>query len=503
VKPPGPIEITDVSVSFSGGDETGLQAEGSIGLRVRDVGEGRVTATVGEKGFRLDGSLDVSSRWFKRATLKLGYDSEKGVFAGADLGLNTAGVPGLQAATATVRVEQGRWDIGGEVLFRALGFQQILLVRYSDEKGLSIGARIPIEAGKIPGITAGHLEGAVVLGPSGELGFIARGEASPAIPGVNGTVQLAWENGVFIGQGTLQTKHENLEGSVTVGLTNQAIGEDGKPAGTPTNRVVMFGGGRVGVKFGEYVRGEATVRLTPAAELVLDGAVALAKDIELFRRRQVTKRLFDVSMNIPIVGLTVMGKGVGIFATIGGGLDAEAYFGPGVLRDVGAKVHFEPAHPERTEIAGSAEFYVPAYAGLRLFIEAGIGASLLVVTAKGSIEVGATLGVLGEGRARVDVKWSKQSGLAVDALAEAMATPKFKFDVTGGVSVDAALIGNVYKKRWELAAYEFGPDLRLGVRLPIAFREGQPFSVSADQVQFIVPNVEPRALLEGLLKQKK
>ena len=61
-----------------------------------------------------------------------------------------------------------------------------------------------------------------------------------------------------------------------------------------------------------------------------------------------------------------------------------------------------------------------------------------------------------------------------------------------------ALGFSVYDNRWELAAYELGSNLRLGVRFPIRYREGQDFNLSLDDVQFEVPDVDPAAMVRDL-----
>jgi hypothetical protein len=97
----------------------------------------------------------------------------------------------------------------------------------------------------------------------------------------------------------------------------------------------------------------------------------------------------------------------------------------------------------------------------------------------------------------VHVDWTPRQGLSIDAEAAFHAEPKFKFDVSGYVAV-TALGFSVYDNRWELAAYELGSNLRFGVRFPVHYREGEPFSVSLDDVQFEVPEVDPGAMIGQL-----
>ena len=101
------------------------------------------------------------------------------------------------------------------------------------------------------------------------------------------------------------------------------------------------------------------------------------------------------------------------------------------------------------------------------------------------------------------VDWTPRRGLVLDAAGEIYAEPKLKFDVTGFVKVDADLFIttiSLYERRWELAALEVGSGLRFGIRFPVHYEEGKPFNVSLTDVQFEVPPIEPRAVLENLFK---
>jgi hypothetical protein len=42
------------------------------------------------------------------------------------------------------------------------------------------------------------------------------------------------------------------------------------------------------------------------------------------------------------------------------------------------------------------------------------------------------------------------------------------------------------------------PGLEFGVRFPVTYREGEPFDVSLDDLEFEVPDVDPAALVDQL-----
>ena len=74
----------------------------------------------------------------------------------------------------------------------------------------------------------------------------------------------------------------------------------------------------------------------------------------------------------------------------------------------------------------------------------------------------------------------------------------YGFDIGGYVSV-RALGFSVYDNRWQFASYTFGSDYRFGISLPIHYREGEPFDISLDDVEFEVPNISTNQLLRGLI----
>jgi hypothetical protein len=185
----------------------------------------------------------------------------------------------------------------------------------------------------------------------------------------------------------------------------------------------------------------------------------------------------------------------GVVAEVGGNLKAKAGIGPGVLDQLRLGIEYNPAHEEDTHVTGDAHVKVPGDAGLRLAARAGIGLGITGASATGGIELGGALGIEGAAEAGVHVDWTPRQGLSIDANAAFHAEPKFKFDVSGYVSV-SALGFSVYDNTWQLAAYEVGSNMRFGVNFPVHYHEGEPFSVSLDDVQFEVPDMDPAALID-------
>jgi hypothetical protein len=496
--PPGPITVTSSSIAISS-DESGVRVDGSAEIEIRDLAHGSVEASLGASGFLLGGRLEVDTTYFRAARVALAYDTEAGMSGSAELELDTSGLPGVESGTVSVSVANALWTVSGSARFRALGVDAQIGVTWSEAEGLTVAGRIPIPDGRIPGVRGAWIEGRVTRTPEGELRFGASGHGEPAVAGLTGGVDVSWDQGVFRVDGTVGASHDNLSGSVHLGVTNQALDEAGEPTGDPTDTLSLFGGGRLDVTFGRYLRGSAEVEILPNGEMQIRGAIGLADELELFPRREISRRLFGLDLEIPIAGIVVLGRGFGIFAFIGGGLDASAGFGPAVLRDTEVSVTLNPARPADTVVEGHAELFLPADAGLRLFVRAGIGGSLLIADVRGGIEIGGAIGVEAEARARLDVRWTPTEGLRIEALAEALARPVLRLDVTGFAEVNVALLGTVWETRYQIAGFDVGSDLELGVRYPLVIQEGQPIEIRWEDLELIVPDLDLETIFGQVL----
>jgi hypothetical protein len=224
----------------------------------------------------------------------------------------------------------------------------------------------------------------------------------------------------------------------------------------------------------------------------------------VFPEKRVEKRVFSIGIDIPIIGFSVLGHRVGIFATIKGGLDVFAGFGPGQLRNLSLEVTYNPAHEEQTTVIGTAAFYVPAGAGLRLSVSGGLGAGIPIVSAEAGLTVYGEIGVQGAAEADAKVEWSPARGVVLDAKGSLSVEPKFKFGIEAYVDVSVDLLfttKELYHNKWSLASFEYGSNMRFGLVFPIHYEEGKPFDVSFDQVQWTYPTIDPMDLLSGLVKQ--
>jgi hypothetical protein len=510
IEVPRPFQISGLTLMLAAGTETGISAEGRVDFGIDRVGQGFIEARAqtgtggrgrGGAGFALAGGFDFDSQLFDPAHITMRY--ENGQFSGeGTIGIPEGKVRGIRSANLRVAYAEGRLTADGMVRPNIPGVQEgTMSLVYSEQEGLVISGTVMLAPN--PAIRSGSLEARVERKPDGTYKVAARGTAEPAVPNVNSLLTVAYDDGAFDAEVTADFTRGLLHGSLRVAATNRPIDPaTGEPSGEPTNNITVYGGGQVTVRFSPWLQGTVGIRLLPNGEIELSGEVALPSTVDVFPERRFDRNLFHTRVDIPIVGVSVLGQNIGVFATIGGSLDLTAGIGPGQIRDLSLGVTYNPAHEDQTHVTGHGEFVIPADAGLRLAIRGGLGVGIPIIDATAGIEIGGQLGLEGAARAAVDVDWTPTTGVVLDAVGEVFVEPKFKFDVSAYVEVTADLLFDtieLYSQRWQLAQFEYGSNLRFGVSFPIHYADNQPFSLSLDDLQFTTPEIDPMDVVSGLL----
>jgi Domain of unknown function (DUF4157) len=504
---PGPLKVRGGSITLSAG-LSGIGVTGDIQFEIEKLAKGHIGAGA-RAGSRspalwLDGELDFDTKMFTKAQLGLSYKDGKWGVKG-ELAVGPDKIKGIKRASAKVDVKDDTVTADGEFETSLKGVDKgKLSFRYNQAAGMEIAGEIILGKG-IPGIKSGKLDATVKEGPTGH--SLSGGVTlEPSVPGLTGTVTGKYEDGAFLVEADLGYEKDLAKGSVKVGLTNQAPGPDGKPTGPPKpdGSLTLYGGGTVTLTLTPWLQGTVGLKLTERGEIEVSGEVALPSAFEVFKERTLEKQLLSIGVDIPIIGVAVAGQRIGIFATVRGGVSISAGFGPGELRDVALKVTYDPARPDDTTVSGRGNFVVPAHAGLRLSVGGELGAGIPVVSATAGLTVYGEIGVAGAASAGVVVDWTPRSGIILDARGAIFVEPKFKFGVDAFVDVSADLwvtTIELYHKKWKLADFEYGSNLRFGLSVPVHYESGKPFDISFDQIQWTYPHIEPTELLGGLMKQ--
>lgn len=507
IQAPAPLKITGCSLVVSASTSGNVGVDGRLDMEIERLGKGFLGARAGTvAGFALEGGFDFDTKLFTEAHIGMRY--ENGELSGdGTLAIGEGKVPGIRSAKVKAAYAHEKITADGTADLAIPGLESgAMTFAYSEAEGLSLGGSFQL-SNKIPGIRGGSVQATVAETPD-RTGWTvtAHGEAQPAIPGVDSKLTVDYADGAITIAGHAAYSRGLLSGELDLGATNRPVDAAGNPVpgGPPSDKLTAYGGGRVTVKLTPWLQGTVGIRLLPNGEVELVGEIGLPATVDIFAAKNYDRNIFTIGLDIPIVGVAVAGARVGIFATIQGGLDFSAGIGPGQLQQMRLGITYNPDHEDRTHVTGDASLVIPAHAGLRLFVRGGIGAGIPLVSATAGLELGGQLGLEGAAQAGVHVDWTPGTGLVLDAFGEVYVEPKFKFDITGFVLVEAGAFGftiELYSKKWNLAAVEYGSGLRLGMKFPVHYEEGKPFDLDFNKVEFQIPDVDPKQVLTGLIEQ--
>lgn len=505
---PPPFHISDSSLTVFagvGGGGPHLGVEGEVNFEVQGLGRGQVGGRVAtDAPLSVFGSFDFDTRYFDPARIAFTYAPESGQWsATGDIGLKPNLVPGIESATGHVQYDGTTLSGSLTVVPKIRAIQQGQLeFSHSEAEGSRFAGTLTL-SDQIPNVRSGQLQAVLTKAPGSEdFSFSATGDLESGFAGFTQRLHVEYRDGGFVVEGQGNFARGMLSGSLMVGATNYAVDDAGQRGTAPTENITAYGTGQVSVTLTPWLVATGRIRFLPNGELELFGELALPPVLNVFDEKSYNRRLASLNLDIPIVGVAVAGQRIGIFATIGAGLDLSAGIGPGQLRDTALSVTYNPSHEDQTAIHGHARFVVPAHAGLRMFVRGALGAGIPVISAELGLEAGGEIGLAGEASAEATVDWSPGHGLVLDALGSVFVEPKFKFDLTGFAEVTADLWVTeieLYSKRWNLASFEVGSNLRFGVEFPMHYQEGQPFDVNWDQVHFITPDVDVGELMHQVI----
>ena len=482
------IDEAAIALFYSSGD--GFGGEGSVDFSVDRLGSGNMTISADQRsGFSAAGHFDFDSELFDRAEIEVWYRDN--AFGGSGtIGIDNAEkIKGIRSANLSVELGQDSFSAEGDVQPDIPGIQQAgLSVSHSEEEGLVIGGNLQLSS-ETPGIESGSIE-VTLRKQQDQWRVAASGTAQPSVPGIDSELSVEYDNGAFNASVEAHYQRGMLDGTIRAGATNRSVDDAGNPSGEPGTELIFYGGGELTLGIAPWLEATVGINFLPNSDVEVRGEVGLPSSIEIFPRKEINKDIFSIDIPIPIVP--------GIFAEVGGGLDATAGIGPGEIDELRLGVEYNPNDEANTHVYGSAHLNIPADAGLRLSVHGGIGLGIPAASVSGGLEVGGQLGIEGAAEAGVQIDWRPSTGLEMNAYGRLSAQPRFKFDVSGYVEVEA-LFFTIYENRWELASFEFGSDMTFGVRFPVHYREGEPFDISLSDVEFEVPDISPRQLLSDLV----
>ena len=502
---PPPFEISDSSLTIFASSRNGLGLTGQTNFAINQVGEGHISATASTaSGFELEGAFNFDSELFDPAEINMEY-KENIWTIGGEIGIPEGKLRGIKTATIIATYSENNFSATGEAELDVPGIERGNMAFNFGEDGFSFSGDFDLSS-DIPGITGGNVA-ARVAKPAGAENYeiMVTGTAQPDIPGISSSLTVTYDNGALTIVGSAAYSRGMLSGSIEVGATNRAIGEDGQPSGDPDETMRVYGGGELTLQLTPWLAATAGVKLLPNGEIEVTARLA-SESYEVFQRKEFNRNLFRApTIEIPLFAIPIGPRSIGLVAQIGGGLDFTAGFGPGELRDISAEITYNPEREDETTISGHGEFAIPADAGLTLRGDLSLGVSVAIASLTGGIELTGALGLEGEAAAEVDLNWTPQTGLSLDAVGRITVNPKFEFEVNAFARASLGIGFLSVSETWRhnLAGFEWGPDIQFGLVFPVNYQEGESFDMSFEDIEVIYPDLDIVNMGKGLARDIK
>lgn len=504
----GPVSVTEAFLSLGVGDH-GIFAEGSAGLAIDQVGSGQVTARVQDGNTILSGEFNFDIDFIDPARATITYNlGEDTLTLSLTAGVPSGALPGVESGEVTATVSRDNIVIDGSLNLGGVMRGTVVSVGYSPTEGLELGAdNVPLPVEHLPGVSSAMASLHARLNPeTGEWSFGGAGRADLAIAGATGGIVVTVDGDKVMFGGMLAVSKGPASGSLSFTATNTPMDDEGNiTEGEAEDSYTVFGRGGAEITFGRILKGSAEITLSPDASIQIEGTIGLPPNFEVFAKQEYNKSLLTVETpDFPIWGVSLGGVGFGIFAFADAELSFNAFIGPGELRDTQVTALMDLDAPEDATITGSARFFVPAGAGLMLDIGGGLRARVAVAFAEGRVGLDGELGIEADASAGVIVDWNRNDGLSVEADVEANARPKFRVGVNARVRAGVDLRLTEITKTWgpwRRNLGEFGPDMEMGVKVPVKWNESDGLDFSLEDIEVRQPRIEPKEILKSAFEE--
>lgn len=464
-------------------EEGQISATGVLAFKLSTFADAKLEANVDKSGFVAKGTVDFHMPGLDTAKGTVLYKDKK---LSGRIDIETAQlkkIPGVQSASLVILITDESVNGTGEVKLTIPGIKKGTLGFALDKEGnYGITGVATLD---VPGLKAAEIG---LTYRDGDLEGLAKvGLDIPGLEGAGAQFEIKYAKGLVTGAGDFEYKKVRLSGKVRAALNEKRR---------------LTGGGELAYEIIPGLVAAVGMEIREDGTAKISGELRIPEKIDIFPQKSIDKKIFGFGVQIPIFAIPLGTRSVGLVAEIGADLKARAGIGPGQIRQLKVKAAFDPAKEEsQFEFSGGGELFVPAFAELALGVHGGIGLSIAIASATGGIELVTALGLHGALSAMVQITY-QNSQFAVDAVTELSAQPSLKFDVNAYVKVEASLIFTtieVYRKDWNLASKEWGGGLKIGLRFPVHYVFGQPFELSLDQVEFIVPEIDVKQAVKDLL----
>ncbi|MEL6672943.1 MAG: DUF4157 domain-containing protein [Bacteroidota bacterium] len=499
----GPFTLDRAYLTLYLDNKIGLAADGGIDFSIDKVGEGNITAGANKNGFFLQGSFKfIGDSFDSKITVR--YDSSKDKEDEGDtespwtikgsIEAKDGAIKGVKSAKLEVSYEeeilkgQGKIKLavpkgieGGDISF-AYGVQTGAFV-------FIVGVNLK----GIPGLKDGRVEGMISSGdddPNNESGgnqfYFSINTTLNLDLQIPGLAQLGVKpkeisalyeskTNLFEVKATIEIEKSVFSGSLTIGVSNRKVDEEGNPLpGQTEDSFYIFGFGELEAQVAPNFRPRISAKLTQNGEVILNAGVKLTPPLEIGTGYKLDQRLFGIDVSpIPIFSI-----GVGtVKLTTGGSLSLYAQIEP---LKIGGEINMEGFNlnrPEEIEITAEVNAGIRAEAGLKINAYLGVMATAVVLYVEGRVNGDIYLGAAANASLTGGLSWSPEKGFQIDKaeanlLLELMAKAELSLKVFAGIDY---WIGrkSVWDHTFPLASKNFPGLGELEFTFPISMEKGE------------------------------
>ncbi|HAA20558.1 MAG TPA: hypothetical protein DCP28_18000, partial [Cytophagales bacterium] len=218
---PPPFKITNSSLTVFASMGSGVGLEGETNFGINQVGEGYLKARVStSESPELEGEFSFDSKLFNPAKIKAAY-KENTFTVGGEIGIGAGTIKGVKSATITAEyTEGGPFKASGTAQLDIPGVEQGNMEVTMGEDVFEIGGDFTLTK-DVPGIDSGQIAAKLTKDKEGNWHVEASGTAKPSIPGIDTTVNVTYNDGIFDINAKAGYERGMLGGTIHFGVTNR------------------------------------------------------------------------------------------------------------------------------------------------------------------------------------------------------------------------------------------------------------------------------------------
>jgi Domain of unknown function (DUF4157) len=454
----------------------------TIGTGKRKLIDGIVTITADAEGLLAKGDVVANIPGLDETKGTVTYRKSTG-WSGL-LAVTTSKIPYVQNAKVTAALSDKGLDLDGGMTIALPGEQKVGLdIKKRNETSWIYTGKGEFKVPRLKPVEISFLYDGEDITGTAKTGF--------AFKGLNGEIDLRYENGVVTGKARLEIIKSNgrLKGYLDVTL----------------NKNRKFSGeGMVSYEIKPGLIASAGILLDKEEKVTVVGSLTFPP-YKLFEQHPNPPSRINIfsfpRRKIPVPFLSF--GPFGVQAQIGAGILMSYGIGPGMIKDGFIKAKVDPLEDDPDpEFELGGRISVPMFFSVTGYISGGLVLDALIAEVGGKIIVSATAGLAGEGGTKFSAKYSKGEFKAeVDLNLILELILQLCVDVQAWAEAGVWRFKVKTSKTWNLANYSYKPGLRIGIeglKKPISYSSKTGFTMpSVDDINWVKPTLDVKDALKS------